>query len=51
LALAKLFLGGGTKREPYLMDGSMDLNLSSPPKKGRLFGKSCASDCQTYPRE
>jgi len=25
-------------------DGSTGLNLSSPPKKGRLYGKSRASD-------
>jgi len=37
-------LGGGAKRELHLMDGSTGLNLSSPPKKGRLFGKNRASD-------
>ena len=40
----KLSLGGGAKRELHLTDGSTGLNLSSPPKKGRLFGKSRASD-------
>ena len=40
----KLSLGEGAKRELYLTDGSTGLNLSSPPKKGRLFGKSGASD-------
>ena len=39
----KLSLGGGAKRELYLMDGLMSLNLSSLPKKGCLFGKSCVS--------
>jgi len=34
-------LGGG---ELHLTDGSTGLNLSSTPKKGRLFGKSRASD-------
>ena len=40
----KLSLGGGAKRELHLTDGWMGLNLSFPPKKGRLFGKSRASD-------
>ena len=39
-----LSLGGGAKQELYLTDGSTDLNLSSSPKKGCLFGKSRTSD-------
>jgi len=33
MALEKLSLGGGTKQEPYLMDRSTGLNLSSPPRR------------------
>jgi len=40
----KLSLGGEAKRELYLTDRLTGLNLSSPPKKGCLFGKSHVSD-------
>jgi len=40
----KLSLGGGTKREPYLMDELTGLILSSPDKNGCLFGKRRVSD-------
>ena len=40
----KLSLGGGAKQKPYVTNRSTGLHLSSPPKKGRLFGKSRTSD-------
>jgi len=33
----KLSLGGGAKQEPYLMDRSMGLNLSSSPPRRDTF--------------